>query len=61
METVALHVVLRETGGGRGDVVVTESVRVEDFRVGVTVWVFKEGRKVGGENCFGGHVVRIVG
>ena len=37
---VTLHVVFRESGRGRGGVVVVESVRVEDFRVGVTVWVF---------------------
>ena len=41
--------------------VVAESVRVEDFRVGVTVWVFGKGREVGEENCFGGDVMRIVG
>ena len=61
VEMVTLHVVLRESGGGRGGVVVVESVRVEDFRVGVTVWVFRKGREVGEENCFGGDVMTIVG
>ena len=58
---VALHVVLRESGGGGGGVVVAKSVRVEDFWVGVTVWVFRKGGDIGEENCFGGDVVRIVG
>ena len=61
VEMVALHVVLRESGGCRGGVVVVESVRVEDFRIGVTVWVFGKGRKVGEKNCFGGDVMRIIG
>ena len=41
--------------------IVAESVRVEDFRVRVTVWVFGKSREVGEENCFGGNVMRIVG
>ena len=57
VEMVALYVVLRESGGGRGGVVVAESVRVEDFRVGVAVWVCRKGREVGEENCFGVDVV----
>ena len=36
-------------------------MRVEDFRVRVTVWVFRKDREVGEENCFGGDVMRIIG